>query len=158
MQQGGRQGGQPPPPQNLADQLTLSRPGGTHYPHPVLPAPFDPCCMSVLLITAFLIIVQYILIKYHEFALKAIQYKNSDQNFESRLRESYQEHCVKRNWVNYVNSAADETLTFIRIFRQMKSWRNEKKRPFDEFFPKISKCLQPNWLVDLVADLLLRQL
>ena len=38
MQQGGRQGGQPPP-QILADQLTLSRPGGTHYPHPVLPAP-----------------------------------------------------------------------------------------------------------------------
>ena len=40
MQQGGRQGGQPPP-QILADQLTLSRPGGTHYPHPVLPAPPD---------------------------------------------------------------------------------------------------------------------
>ena len=113
---------------------------------------------NILLTAAFLIIVQYILIKYHEFSLKAIQHKNSDQNFESRLRESYQEHCVKRNWVNYVNSAADETLTFIRIFRQMKSWRNEKKRPFDEFFPKISKCLQPNWLVDLVADLLLRQL
>ena len=28
-------------PQILADQLTLSRPGGTHYPHPVLPAPPD---------------------------------------------------------------------------------------------------------------------
>ena len=26
-------------PQYLADQLTLSRPGGTHYPHPVLLAP-----------------------------------------------------------------------------------------------------------------------
>ena len=28
-----------------ADQLTLSRPGGTHYPHPVLLAPriFRPC-------------------------------------------------------------------------------------------------------------------
>ena len=33
-------GGQPPP-QILADQLTLSLPGGTHYPHPVLPAPPD---------------------------------------------------------------------------------------------------------------------
>ena len=44
MQQGGRQGGQPPP-QILADQLTLSQPGGTHYPHPVLLAPrnFRPC-------------------------------------------------------------------------------------------------------------------
>ena len=38
MQQGGRQGGQPPP-QILADQLTLSQPEGTHYPHPVLLAP-----------------------------------------------------------------------------------------------------------------------
>jgi hypothetical protein len=27
------------PPQFSADQLTLSRPGGTHYPHPVLVAP-----------------------------------------------------------------------------------------------------------------------
>ena len=35
MQQGGRQGGQPP---ILADQLTLSQPGGTYYPHPVLRA------------------------------------------------------------------------------------------------------------------------
>ena len=34
---GGRGGSRPP--QILADQLTLSRPGGTHYPHPVLPAP-----------------------------------------------------------------------------------------------------------------------
>jgi hypothetical protein len=39
---GGR-GGQPPP-QILADQLTLSRPGGTHYPHPVpvVPEPGGP--------------------------------------------------------------------------------------------------------------------
>ena len=36
---GGR-GGQPPP-QILANQLTLSRPGGTHYPDPLLPAPPD---------------------------------------------------------------------------------------------------------------------
>ena len=28
-------------PQFLADQLTLSRPGGAHYPHPVLHAPPD---------------------------------------------------------------------------------------------------------------------
>ena len=41
MQQAGRQGGQPPPPQILADQLTLCQPGGTHYSHPVLPAPPD---------------------------------------------------------------------------------------------------------------------
>ena len=34
------QGGQLPP-QILADQLTLSRPGGAHYPHPLLPAPPD---------------------------------------------------------------------------------------------------------------------
>ena len=40
MCQGGRQGGQLPP-QILADQLTLSRPGGAHYPHPLLPAPPD---------------------------------------------------------------------------------------------------------------------
>ena len=52
---------------------------------------------DILLTTVFLIIVQYIMIKCHEFALKAIQHENSDQNFESRLRESYQEHCVKRN-------------------------------------------------------------
>ena len=34
------------PPQFLADQLTLSQPGGAHYPHPVLHAPpwiFRPC-------------------------------------------------------------------------------------------------------------------
>ena len=36
---GGRGGSRPP--QILADQLTLSQPGGTHYPHPVLPAPPD---------------------------------------------------------------------------------------------------------------------
>ena len=46
MQQGGRQGGQPPP-QILADQLTLSQPGGhiipTQYYLP--PRIFDPCCM-----------------------------------------------------------------------------------------------------------------
>ena len=31
--------------QFLVDQLTLSQPGGTHYPHPVLLAPqiFRPC-------------------------------------------------------------------------------------------------------------------
>ena len=29
------------PPQFLADQLTLSQPGGVHYPHPVLQAPPD---------------------------------------------------------------------------------------------------------------------
>ena len=28
-------------PQILADQLTISRQGRTHYPHPVLPAPPD---------------------------------------------------------------------------------------------------------------------
>jgi len=41
--QGGGWGG--PPPQSLADQLTLSHPGGPHYPHPVLLAPrnFRPC-------------------------------------------------------------------------------------------------------------------
>ena len=32
-------GGGQLPPHFLADQLTLSRPGGTHYPHPVLLAP-----------------------------------------------------------------------------------------------------------------------
>ena len=33
------------PPQFSVDQLTLSRPGGTHYPHQVLLAPriFRPC-------------------------------------------------------------------------------------------------------------------
>ena len=36
----GGQGGRTPP-QFLADQLTLSRPGGAHYPHPVLHAPPD---------------------------------------------------------------------------------------------------------------------
>ena len=40
MLEGGRQGGRTPP-QFLADQLTLSRPGGAHYPHPVLLAPPD---------------------------------------------------------------------------------------------------------------------
>ena len=47
MQQGGRPGGHVPP-HFLADQLTLSQPGGAQYPHPVLCAPpqiFDPCCM-----------------------------------------------------------------------------------------------------------------
>ena len=34
LSQGGLQ-----PPQFLADQLTLSQPGGAHYPHPVLQAP-----------------------------------------------------------------------------------------------------------------------
>ena len=34
-------GGGTCPSQVLADQLTLSRPGGTHYPYPVLPAPPD---------------------------------------------------------------------------------------------------------------------
>ena len=38
--EGGRQGGRTPP-QFLADQLTLSRPWGAHYPHPVLLAPPD---------------------------------------------------------------------------------------------------------------------
>ena len=42
MLEGGRQGGGlRPPPQFLADQLTLSRPRGAHYPHPVLLAPPD---------------------------------------------------------------------------------------------------------------------
>ena len=40
MSQTGGQGGRTPP-QFLADQLTLSRPGGAHYPHPVLHAPPD---------------------------------------------------------------------------------------------------------------------
>ena len=41
MSQAGGQGGRTPP-QFLADQLTLSRPGGgAHYPHPVLHAPPD---------------------------------------------------------------------------------------------------------------------
>ena len=29
------------PPRFLSDQLTLSQPGGAHYPHPVLLAPPD---------------------------------------------------------------------------------------------------------------------
>ena len=37
---GGGRGG-PVPPHFLADQLTLSQPGGAHYPHPVLRAPPD---------------------------------------------------------------------------------------------------------------------
>ena len=47
MQQAGGPGGHVPPPHFLKDQLTLSQPGGAHYPHPVLCAPriFDPCCM-----------------------------------------------------------------------------------------------------------------
>ena len=40
MSQTGGQGGAYAP-QFLADQLTLSRPGGAHYPHPVLHAPPD---------------------------------------------------------------------------------------------------------------------
>ena len=40
MLEGGRQGGRTPP-QFLVDQLTLSQPGGAHYPHPVLLAPPD---------------------------------------------------------------------------------------------------------------------
>ncbi len=40
MSQAGGQGGRTPP-QFLVDQLTLSRPGGAHYPHPLLPAPPD---------------------------------------------------------------------------------------------------------------------
>ena len=44
LPQGRRQGGGLgglKPPQFLADQLTLSQPGGAHYPHPVLQAPPD---------------------------------------------------------------------------------------------------------------------
>ena len=54
MQQGGRPGGHVPP-HFLADQLTLSQPGGAHYPHPVLCAPPDfqtlrrPCGMDMKL-------------------------------------------------------------------------------------------------------------
>ena len=33
--------GGPVPPHFLADQLTLSQPGGAHYPHPALRAPPD---------------------------------------------------------------------------------------------------------------------
>ena len=40
MSQRGRQGGRTTP-HFFADQLTLSRPGGAHYPHPVLLAPPD---------------------------------------------------------------------------------------------------------------------
>ena len=38
------------PPHFLSDQLTLSQPGGAHYPHPVLRAPqiFRPCDGPVL--------------------------------------------------------------------------------------------------------------
>ena len=39
LSQGGWGGFSPPPPQFLADQLTLSQPEGAHYPHPVLQAP-----------------------------------------------------------------------------------------------------------------------
>ena len=38
--QGGGLGGLQPP-HVLADQLTLSQPGGTHSPHPVLQAPLN---------------------------------------------------------------------------------------------------------------------
>ena len=38
---GGGWGGFSPPPQSLADQFTLSRPGWAHYPHPLLLAPPD---------------------------------------------------------------------------------------------------------------------
>ena len=42
-QAGGGLGGfiPPTPPQFLADQFTLSRPGWAHYPHPLLLAPPD---------------------------------------------------------------------------------------------------------------------
>ena len=40
LSQAGGPGGHVPP-QFLADQLTLSQPGGAHYPHPVLQAPPD---------------------------------------------------------------------------------------------------------------------
>jgi hypothetical protein len=42
-QEGGPEGHVPP--HFLADQLTLSQPGGAHYPHQVLRAPgiFRPC-------------------------------------------------------------------------------------------------------------------
>ena len=36
-----RGGGGHVPPHSLADQLTLSQPGGAHYPHPVVCAPQD---------------------------------------------------------------------------------------------------------------------
>ena len=36
-----RGGGGHVPPHSLADQLTLSQPGGAHYPHTVLCAPPD---------------------------------------------------------------------------------------------------------------------
>ena len=43
---GGRGGSRPPRFWRIS-YVTLSRPGGTHYPHQVLPTPriFDPCCM-----------------------------------------------------------------------------------------------------------------
>ena len=39
--QAGGPGGHVPPPHFLADQLTLSQPGGAHYPHPVVRATPD---------------------------------------------------------------------------------------------------------------------
>ena len=54
LSQGGGAGGASAPPQILADQLTLSQPGGAHYPHPVLQAPPDfqtlrrPCIVCTL--------------------------------------------------------------------------------------------------------------
>ena len=57
--QGGGLGGLQPP-QFLADQLTLSQPGGTHYPHPVLPAPPDfqtlrrPCVVLTIMVFVLL--------------------------------------------------------------------------------------------------------
>ena len=39
-------------PQFLADQLTLSHPGGAHYPHPVLQAPPGFSDLATALVTA----------------------------------------------------------------------------------------------------------